>query len=710
MAFTPLRGQDVNFFSYWTYYSDHENSLYKHHCEDVFELLEKRKDSIHDLRTREDWLRRQRIIREELSGTLNLFPEKQPLNAQVKDILIKDGYRIEKIIYESLPGYYVTGAMYIPEGVTTKAPAIFYACGHSVEGFRVDIYQHIIINLAKKGFVVFTIDPMGQGERFEYWDHVSDQPVFPVPDHQHSYAGAQCLISGYSVASYFIWDVIRGIDYMLTRPEVDPQRIGITGRSGGGNLAAYVGALDERIRACAPECYITNYEFLLKTIGPQCAEQNLYQMVLQGLDHPDFILARAPKPTLIISTTRDFFSIQGARESYREAKKMYKILGADAMLDMVEDDTIHSSTKKNREAMYAFFQKFLDNPGNAEDLEVNIPDMKELRITETGQIQSAVEGETIFTLNKAFSQNQIERLQEFRTDHKKYLEQIPDKVARISGFKYPEEFYEPLFSGRSVNSDYSMEKYLIPSDDYSMLPVLWLKPKGVDLNEMVLILDTGGMEDAMTQDSLVYRLLAEGYAVLLADLPGIGQLGPGYLKGDSYISETSYNQWFAAVLAGKSHVGLRARDIIKIIQFTKSFPEEFSHISVIAKGPLGSDLLHASLFEPFISRICLFRPLLSYEDLVTTRYYKPEFIPFTVAGAVGSYDLPDLMAVLCPRKILIIDPNHADGKQASGEEIERILAFPIKVYKDEGYISNFTFRESSYSKDIPNEILFWLND
>lgn len=348
---------DIDFFKFWQSYSDIENSLFKHFSSIAYNQLDARKAEIAKLKTPEDWLKRQSMVKSKLAEMVGPFPKKTPLNVQITGVVQKDGYRIEKTIYESVPNNFVTGALYIPEGVKENAPAIFYACGHTLDGFKNATYQHVIINLVKKGFIVFTIDPMGQGERYEYWNEQNNEPKFPNPDHAHSFAGAQCLISGYSMASHFIWDVIRGIDYLLSRKEVDPSRLGMTGRSGGGNLTAYLGALDDRILATAPECYITSYEYLYKTRGPQCAEQNLYEMIVKGLDHVDFIEARAPKPSIILSTTRDFFSIQGTREAYNEAKGMYTTLGLAQNLSMVEDDDEHKSTKKNREAMYAFFRK-----------------------------------------------------------------------------------------------------------------------------------------------------------------------------------------------------------------------------------------------------------------------------------------------------------------------------------------------------------------
>lgn len=705
----PAQAQDdVDLFGFWQYYSDIENSLYKHFCAVAFDQLASRKNETSRLQTGGEWLERQSHVREKLTEIIGPFPGRTPLNARVAGTLTRDGYRIEKTIYESLPGYYVTGALYVPDGLKGKCPAVFYACGHSVDGFRAEMYQHICINLVKKGFVVFTIDPMGQGERYEYWDPERQEKRFAIPDHEHSYAGAQCLIAGYSTARYFIWDVIRGIDYLLTRGEVDPDRIGMTGRSGGGNLTAYVGALDERLVATAPECYITGYEQIYKSIGPQCAEQNLYGMMAEGLDHADFIQARAPKPTMVIATTRDFFSIQGARESYAETCRMYQALGAADRLIMVEDDSVHSSTRKNREAMYGFFQHYLENPGSSGDLDVNVLAPEQLRVTPTGQVRGSLEGQSVFSLNRMVVQDHMETLGISRADPASHLGKVPSAAARCSGFEYPDRYGTAVFSGRYVNPGYQLEKYLLPGSGGYMLPLVYYRPVGPLKDEILLILDPAGMEHAARRQGLSHALMAEGYPVLLADLPGIGSMGPGYLKGDSYIDSTSYNQWFAAVLTGRSNVGLRAEDILRIVHFARENFDKFRGLFAIATGPLGSELLHAATFDQGIRQICLVNPFLSYADIAETRLYEPAFIPFTVPGAIREYDLPDLMAGLSPRKVLVINPAGADGLPADGKKTMETLRFPVSVYAAEGVPGNFKMMTGMTVEQVIEHILRWL--
>jgi hypothetical protein len=345
----------------WLEFTDAPNALYHHLTGQAYELLERRSGKISGISTLNNWQERQKEIREILWDIVGPFPAKTPLNPQVTRIVDKKSYRVEHIIFESQPGFYVTSSLFIPVGLKgkTKAPAVIYCSGHSVEGYRSQVYQYVILNLVSKGFIVFAFDPVGQGERLEYYNSETGNSIIGGPTKEHSYPGAQGFITGSSQAMYMIWDGIRAVDYLLTRKEVDRSRIGITGRSGGGTQSAYIAAFDDRIYAAAPENYITNYTRLLQTIGPQDAEQNLFNLIFRGIDHPDFLIVRAPKPALMITTTRDMFSIQGAIETEREVAGIYRAYDREDNFSRTEDDAGHESTLKNREAMYSFFQKHL---------------------------------------------------------------------------------------------------------------------------------------------------------------------------------------------------------------------------------------------------------------------------------------------------------------------------------------------------------------
>lgn len=669
--------EDLALFDYWKYYSDADNALYKHFSEKAFTHLANRKEHIARLSTKADWEERQRWVKGKLMDLLGPLPEKTPLNAKITGTLEREDFRVEKVLFESIPGYYVTAGLFIPKNRKGKTPAIIYASGHTSQGFRSETYQHIIINLVKKGFIVLAFDPVGQGERFQYFDAESGKARFG-PTKEHSYPGAQCYLAGYSPTRYFVWDGMRAVDYLLTRPEVDPDRIGMTGRSGGGTQTAYTAAVDDRIVAAAPECFITSMEYVLKTIGPQDAEQNLSRMLVEGLDHADLLTVRAPKPTLMITTTRDFFSIQGARETFAEVKMAYEKLSAKEAIGMVEDDEGHASTKKNREAMYAFFQKNLSLAGDPSDLEVETFKEETLWVTKTGQIATSLQGgETLFSLNK----KQIETLQtklEKQRNKATHVAEVRNKVKTQAGIVLPNSPGKLLFSGRYVKEDYLLEKYMLAGTGDYMLPGALYIPTQNKKNQLVLFLEENGLSER--PDTLLHSLLQEGYAVLRIDLPGFGALGPGYLKGDAYIDGVSLNQWFAGILVGESVVGLRASDILKWVAAMKNHEAGYQQISAVSIGPLSSALLHAAVVNEDIDQVFLWKPMLSYAAIASKENYPTSWIYSTVSGALSNYDLPDLMAAISPRKLWVINPQLIANKKLSHKVATSHVAYPNSVF------------------------------
>ncbi len=264
-------------------------------------LLEARQNSSFDARrkaiaaikTPADVERRQKDLRGVLSGVAG-----RPARANAAQSagwsgrLKRDGYRVEKVIFESRPRHHVTSNLYLPDGQGPFA-GVLVPCGHSDNGKAAETYQRICILLARHGMAVLCYDPIGQGERFQLLDS-GGKPVIRGTT-EHTMAGIGALLVGRQLASYRIWDGFRALDYLASRPEVDPNRLGCTGNSGGGTMTAYLMALDDRIKVAAPSCYITSLERLFETIGPQDAEQNITGQVAAGMEHADYITMRAPE-------------------------------------------------------------------------------------------------------------------------------------------------------------------------------------------------------------------------------------------------------------------------------------------------------------------------------------------------------------------------------------------------------------------------------
>ena len=684
------------------------NSLY--HCltGQAFNLLKERTDAVSGLNTLSGWQQRQDQIKETLLEIVGPFPEKTPLNAKTLRTIEKDGYRIEHIVYESQPGFYVTSSMFIPDGLRkkSKAPVVIYCSGHSDEGYRSAIYLHVIANLVKKGFIVFAFDPVGQGERLEYFDPRTGKSTVGGPTTEHSYPGAQAFITGSSQTRYMIWDGIRAVDYLLTRKEVDPARIGITGRSGGGTQSAYIAAMDERIYAAAPECYITNFTRLLQTIGPQDAEQNMFNVIQKGIDHPDFLLVRAPKPALMITTTGDFFSIQGARETSKEVAGIYKAFGKEDHFGMVEDDGPHASTKKNREAMYAFFQKHLNNPGNSTDEETQAFAPEEVRVTDTGQVSTSLGGETVFSLNRKEAEKLVNELQTARGDLAEYLPKVLRSAKMLSGYREPSGIKEPVFTGRIRKEGYVIEKYFVEGEGDYAIPYLLMKPDKPN-NKALIYLHPSGKAAEVSEGGEMEWFVKNGFTVLAPDIIGVGEMGPGIYKGDAYIGGSSHNIWYASMLVGRSIVGLRAGDVVRLSLLLKK-TNGIDEVYGLARKEMAPVMLYAAAFDQNITRIALIEPYSSYQSIVMNRFYNSAFIQNTVPGALKSYDLPDLAASLTPRRLLMIGTTDGNSKKTDMKSIDKDLQIIKTAYQSKNVSDQLSIVSPESTENAYNLFMEWI--
>src|SRR5207249_4012801 len=178
--------------------------------------------------------------------------------------------------------------------------------------------------------VALAYDPIGQGERLQYYDADRKVSFIGNPTGEHGEANVGPLLLGDTIARYMVNDAMRGVDYLSARPDVDSSRIGAFGCSGGGTMTAYFAALDDRVKAAAVACYFTSFtELLASPQGAQDAEQSIPHFIEQGMDFPDWVEAFAPTPYAIVSTKDDMFPFEGARQTYEESKRIYSLYAAD---------------------------------------------------------------------------------------------------------------------------------------------------------------------------------------------------------------------------------------------------------------------------------------------------------------------------------------------------------------------------------------------
>jgi len=247
------------------------------------------------------------------------FPEKTPLNARVTNVVERDAYKIENLLFESRPGFLVSANLYIPKGRRFPLPGVVGSCGHSANGKAIDTYQSFCQGLARLGYVVLIFDPIGQGERMQYVD-ANWKPIRGTGTAEHNYAGIQQVLVDERFCTWRAWDAIRALDYLVTRKEVDTRHLGITGNSGGGTMTTWLCGVDQRWTMAAPGCFVTTFLHNLENELPADTEQCPPRVLAQGLDHSDFIAALAPKPVIMVDQEKDYFDVRGLEETLQRLK------------------------------------------------------------------------------------------------------------------------------------------------------------------------------------------------------------------------------------------------------------------------------------------------------------------------------------------------------------------------------------------------------
>lgn len=587
-------------------------------------------------------------VRERLLRSLGGFPARTPLNAQVTGVINADGYRIEKIVFESQPRFYVTANLYVPTRGAGPFPAILFPLGHEEGAKAHSAWQQVLVTMARKGYVCLAWDTLGQGERIQLYDEDFAGSKVVRSTTEHTLLGTQTLLSGDPLARYTIWDGLRALDYLVSRPEVDAQRIGCTGNSGGGTHTAYLSALDDRIQVSAPSCFITSWRRILGTIGPQDAEQCLPPGLADGLDHADFIHAFAPKPYLILSAVRDFFSITGARETYAEAQRIYGLLGEPAKIGMTEADDGHGYSHPRRVAAYRWFDRWLKGVDEPTADEPITPRLEEdLYATRTGQVQTAFGGETVHSLNLA-------RVRSFRRGTP-----TPDLVKRLIG-------YQPTAGRPTVKTfgvlsrpGYRLEKLTFASDtDLEIPAVLYLPPSDANspARRAAVVYVDGRGKAASSADA--ESLVQQGLIVLSLDVRGLGETRATRVDNGSdwprYFGD--YEAAMTALLTGTTLTGGRVRDILRAVDLLAARPDvDPARLYAAARETAGSALLHAAALDPRLSRVVLERSLESYVSVAEHRLHRQVFEQ-VVPGVLRHYDLPDLARLLGTRPLTLVDP------------------------------------------------------
>lgn len=591
--------------------------------------------------------KRQRYIRERMVREIGGFPAvKSPLNPRITRSFTRPGYRVDNLIFESRPRFFVTANLYVPLNAKAPFAALVGVAGHSANGKASATYQHVWISMAKRGFLVLAIDPPGQGERSEYFDADTGASRTGIGVNEHIQAGIQTLLTGKAYASYETYDGIRAVDYLLTRSDVDPARIAVAGNSGGGTQSAYLAVMEPRLAAIVASCYMTSWKQLWFKPGPQDAEQIFPGFLRDGFDFGDFAFAAAPKPFLMTTAIQDFFPIDGARNTYREIKGFYRKLDAEVKAGYYEYDDTHGWSKPRREAAYHWFERWLHGKEDSgEEGEVVTEAEQLLYATRTGQLLTSEKGETVQSLNA----RDAVAMHGGRAASKGKL--TADTVKATLGL-----------DGLERRAPFHSFEYRRPASNASKLPaVLSLNAAKADLEEM----------------------LAAGRAVLNVQF----SMSSGNRGESGYTSQ--YQTASRALLVGTALTGLWVSDVLKALEELKRKPEvDASKIMLYARGNAAVAGLHANFLSRGFSYVVAEAMPVSYLGIAQAKFHRG-MIDIALPGVLQQYDLPDLVAMADPGRVTLSDTRSPAGAVLLVDAVRAVYPKSDARYRPEGW----TFRK-----------------
>jgi len=600
--------------------------------------LQERENAIAKIRSVADAEHRKQRVRETLLSLVGGLPDYHgPLNPRITGLILDDGYTIEKVIFESLPGFYVTADLYRPNQLG-RYPAVLLQSGHTQEGKTEP--QKLAANLALKGFVALAFDPIGQGEREQTYDRRVDRPLAGWSVPEHIQAGAQSILIGQSVARYFIWDAKRALDYLVSHPDVDAARIGAAGCSGGGATTTFIGALDPRIKAVAPACFINSYRLLFAGPDPD-SEMSPPSLLASGLDMADYVELSAPTPWLILATEGDYFTPAGAKLVYEEARRWYGLYGVEDKLHFFVGPGPHGTPLETREEIYKWMIRWLkDGQGDSHEQPVKLYANHELLVTRTGHIDDEPGSRKLYQLT----------LDEFRS--RKRQGTVPELLSELLRLKVPSDGASPAMSVADESNGPQWRRQHIKFASQPGVEIvgdLYLPNSGGRKPAVLLVADKMSSYWIPSTAVVAERIAQKGRLVLELqprDSPGEGERP--YVG--NWLTNARANQ------IGLNLPAMRAHDIVRGIDLLAARDDvEPLSIRAAARGVKGIWLLLAAAADPRIGKVWLDRTPHSLRAALENSM-NTDLFDAVIPGFALHWDLDDLTKSMGTRPVLWTDP------------------------------------------------------
>ena len=611
------------------------------------------------VRTKDDAAAYVKSCQDRIRQCFGPIPDKTPLNARTTRVIERETYRIENVIFESRPGYFVTANLYVPKGRKFPMPGVVGTCGHSLNGKAQDSYQSFAQGLTRMGYVVLLFDPVGQGERFQYLTP-DLKSRYKGGVGEHIQMGNQQALVGEFLGAWFAWDGVRALDYLLTRDEVDPKHVGVTGNSGGGTQTTWFCGVEQRWTMAAPACFVTTFRRNAENELPADTEQCPPRVLSLGLDHSDFLAALAPKPIVILAKERDYFDVRGATEAFDRLKKLYTLLGKPENIELFVGPKYHGYSQENREAMYQFFNKQTGISNAQTEPTLVIEKDETLWCTPRGTI-SDLGPRTLFSFTRETSQALGQSRTKISGDSLKKaarnLLKMPSESQAIPEYrilrgmgdrKYPTKSYCTY----AVETEPGIQSLVTRLFDE---PLMSRPPRGQ--SRAILYVSHRSADVEMRDEPLIQQLLkSEPDAAFFAcDVRGIGESQPDTCGANTFLTPYGSDYFLAAhaFMLDKPYLGQRTFDVLRVVAWLVD--QGHSQIHLAGKGWGSLPATFAAILSDSVKQVTLKNAIGSFAELAETEeYHWP--LAALLPDVLTKLDLPDLYRELQSKKLNRFEP------------------------------------------------------
>ena len=584
------------------------------------------------------------------------LPEKTPLNARVTHTIERETYTIENVIFESRPNFPVTGNLYLPRQRRGQIPAVVGVCGHSQNGKAGGTYQSFAQGLARLGYIVLIIDPAGQGERYQYVD-ATLQPVQGGNVREHLYVGNPQFLVGEFFGTWQAWDAIRAFDYLQTRPEVDGQRIMITGNSGVGTITSWCCALEPRFLAAAPSCFINTLRRMFESEQPADTEQCPPQTLARGLDHAELLVPFIPRHLILLGQEKDMFDVRGLEQSHARLRRVYELLGKTGQLELFIGPDYHGYSQPNREAMYGWFNRVSAGAATSTEPKLTMEKDETLWCTPRGQVAD-LKPNTILSFTREASQRLRAGRQTLTGDA---LNRAITEVLRL-----PPRSGVPDYRILPAGSDRRYPKraaghYAVETEPGILAmvyrlgdsPLSFRVPRGP--KRAILYVSHRSADAELRDEPLIRELMTADSeaAVFACDVRGIGESQPN-TTGKTFTEPYGSDYFYAiyGIMFDQPYPGQRTFDLLRLVDWLKAHGHDQVHL--VAKGWGTIPATFAALLSPHVNRVTLKHALSSYGDVAEAEDYDWPLSSF-IPDVLKTFDLPECYRALASKHLRLLD-------------------------------------------------------